>query len=124
MKEIKKHLEEAHGFGDFENDALYIKEVFAKKIPSDNIYGWNEPFRDGKLATVAKERPYIRSFKDNGEYNEKSFDMFFEFYIKRIDDIFLKNANMIAIDANEIENHKKLIFECGRMRPELWYLLL
>lgn len=103
---------------------IYIKEVFAKKISSDNIYGWEDPFRDGKLVMVAKQRPYIRSFKDNGEYNENSFNKFFEFHIKRIDDIFLKNANLIAVDVNEIENHKKLIFECGRMRPELWYLLL
>jgi len=70
-----------------------VKIKYAEEELKKVFSASNKSYPSGKY-----RRPYNIDFSVNGKYNEKSFDHFLRFHMKRIYDIFLSNAASMAQD--------------------------
>lgn len=95
----------------------YIKGYFSRPVSSVDVY--TDEYRNNDAYTVADPWPYGMKFSVNGRYDEKSFDKMFNFFINRIEKVFLSRACEIADEVNFSLNQYGSMFEKLYRTPKI-----
>ena len=95
----------------------HIRRYFSRPVSSVGVY--TDEYRGNEVYTVTDPRPYGIKFSVSGKYDEKSFDKMFNFFIDRIEKVFLSRACQIADDINFSLNQYGSVYEMMYGTPKI-----